>query len=333
MQSMDGSVDASAVAGFADAALTVPLTLDTPYYLASITKTYTAAVIMQLAREQVVDLSAPIGDYLPSDLTGGIHVVDGVDHGPTVTVEQLLFQTSGIADYFSGHRKGESSLEGELFANHDRALTIEDIVAMVRTLPPDFRPGTDEGRKAHYGDTNYALLGEIIEAITGDSMAANFEARIFRPLGLKETFLFDHSRSQPAVSVVWHGDRSLNIPLAMSSFHTDGGMVATLSDSLRFLRGFFCGELVTEEELAYLTRHWNRIFFPMQYGGGLMRFYLPRWMAPFRNPGELIGHSGSTGSFAFHSPQRDVLLAGTVNQSDDPGRGFRLMAQVVNLLR
>ena len=116
IRSGSGTVDAAAVGGFADASLTVPLTIETPYFLASITKMYTAVVVMQLARDGIVDLGAPIGDYLPAAVTSGIHLIDGTDRGPTITLEQLLFQTSGLADYFAGNRKGEPSLEQALNA-------------------------------------------------------------------------------------------------------------------------------------------------------------------------------------------------------------------------
>ena len=214
------------------------MTSDTSYYLASITKMYTAVVDLQLAREGTLDLAAPIGDYLPSELAGGLHVVDGTDRGPAITVEQLLFQTSGLADYFAGKHKGEPSLEEALNAGSDRALTIEDISALARTLRPRFAPGAGGARKAHYSDTNYALLGEIIAAVTGVPVAAAFAQRIFGPLSLQDTFVFDHTQSQPTPAVVWHKDVALDIPLAMSSFPADGGIVATLGDSLRFLRGF-----------------------------------------------------------------------------------------------
>ena len=332
IRSADGSVDASAVAGSADAERTVPLTRDTPYFLASITKMYAAVVIVQLAREGAIDLEAPIGSYLPSRLTHGLHVVDGIDHGSSITVEQLLFQTSGLADYFSGRRRGERSLEEELRAGHDRALTIEDVAAIVRRLPPSFAPGAGGGRKAHYADTNYALLGAIVDAVTDEPIATNYERRIFSPLGLEHTFVFDHTRPQPTPATIWHGYRPLHVPLAMSSFPADGGMVATLADSLRFLQGFFRGELLSEDELAYVTGRWNRVFFPVRYGGGVMRLHLSRWVSPFGSTGELIGHSGSTGSFAFYSPRRDAFLAGTVNQSDSPSRPFRLMTRMLDLL-
>jgi D-alanyl-D-alanine carboxypeptidase len=332
IRSADGSVDVSAVAGWADAELSTPLTRTTPYFLASITKMYAATVVVQLAREGTIDLQAPIGTYLPPHLTDGLHVVDGTDHGASITVEQLLFQTSGLADYFSGRRKGERSFEEELRAGHDRALTVEDVVAIVRRLPPSFAPGADGGRKAHYSDTNYALLGAIVEAVTEESIATGYERRIFAPLGLEHTFLFDHARPQPTPAVIWYGNRPLHLPSAMSSFPADGGMVATLADILRFLQGFFRDELLSEDELAYLTRRWNRIFFPMRYGGGVMRFHLSRWMSPLRTTGELVGHSGSSGSFAFYNPRQDVFLAGTVNQSDSPSRPFRLMTRMLHLV-
>jgi CubicO group peptidase (beta-lactamase class C family) len=245
IRSGSGDVDAAAAAGFADADLTESLTVESPYFLASITKMYTAVVVMQLAREDMVDLAGPIGDYLPKDLTTGLHVVDGIDRGPTITVEQLLFQTSGLADYFAGKQKGQPSLVESLYAGADRACTIDDIAGLARTLPPRFVPGAGGGRKAYYSDTNYALLGAIIAAVTGDSVAAAFAQRIFGPLGLENTFVFDHRQSQPVPAVIWHKDGALDIPLAMSSFPSDGGMVATLGDSVRFLRGFFGGELLS----------------------------------------------------------------------------------------
>ncbi len=163
-------------------------------------------------------------------------------------------------------------------------------------------------------------------------MADNFHNLIFAPLELASTYVFDHSKVQRPPAAMYFKTRPVEIPLAMSSFAPDGGVVSTLAESLRFLRGFFGGELLTDDQLGYMMRQWNRVFFPIQYGSGLMRYKLPRWMSPFVTPPELIGHSGSTGSFAFHDPGRGVYLAGTVNQMDNPGRPFRLMTQTINIL-
>lgn len=332
VQSTDGRIDAAAAAGHADPAGLTAMTPDTPFYLASITKMFTATVIMTLARLGQIDLDSPISAYLSAELIKDIHIIDGTNHSDRITVARLLDQTSGLADYFGGKTKSGQSLEEELKEGRDRALSIETIMDIVRGLRPEFAPGAGDGRRASYSDTNYALLGAIIESITDQSVADNFHDLIFAPLELASTYVFDHSQVQPPPAAMYFKTRPVEIPLAMSSFAPDGGVVSTLAESLRFLRGFFGGELLTEDELKIMTRRWNRIFFPIQYGRGLMRYKLPRWMSPFVAPPELIGHSGSTGSFAFHDPGRGVYLAGTVNQMDNPARPFRLMTQLINIL-
>lgn len=91
---------------------------------------------------------------------------------------------------------------------------------------------------------------------------------------------------------------------------------------------YFEGELFAPAHFAR-TQDWNALFFPMQYGYGLMRFKLPRWTTLFRDTPELIGHSGSTGSFAFYAPREQIYLARTFNQLDKPSRPFNVMLRVV----
>ncbi|NQV06341.1 beta-lactamase family protein [bacterium] len=332
IQSENGHIDAAAAAGFCDVDGSAEMTPDTPYHLASITKMYTATAVMKLAGSREIDLDSPISEYLGEDLVEGIHVIDGTDHGGSITVAQLLDQTSGLADYFDGTPKGGSSLADDLRQGRDRALTIGDVCAIVRLLSPEFAPGAGDGRRAHYSDTNYSLLGAIIEAVTGRNVAGTFKETIFEPLGLQHTYVFDHTLTQPAPAAMYFKARALDIPLAMSSFAPDGGVVSTLVESLRFLRALFGGELLTGDQLALMTQQWNPIFFPLEYGGGLMRFAVPRWMSPFKAPPGLIGHSGSTGSFAFHDPKRAIYVAGTFNQMENPGRPYRLMTRMIDLL-
>ena len=205
------------------------------------------------------------------------------------------------------------------------------IVEIAQSLKPRFPPGAAEGR-AHYSDTNYALLGAVIEAVTANSVAASFRQMIFDPLGLTDTYVFEHTTLREPPAAFFFKDQAIEVPLAMSSFAPDGGVVSTVADSVRFLRAFFDGELVPPARVTSMTTRWNRILFPLQYGSGVMRFRVPRWMSPFQAPPELIGHSGSTGSFAFYAPQRDAYVAGTVNQMDKPNRPFRLMTKMIQLL-
>lgn len=113
----------------------------------------------------------------------------------------------------------------------------------------------------------------------------------------------------------------------------DGGGVTTVGDALRFIEAFIGGELLTPDELASMTRQWNRVFFPFDYGLGIQRFRLPRVMSPWPPPPELIGHAGSTGSFSFYEPSKRAYVVGTVNQTDNPARPYRMIVQMMNALR
>ena len=81
-----------------------------------------------------------------------------------------------------------------------------------------------------------------------------------------------------------------------------------------------------------MMARWNAIFFPMQYGWGMMRINLPRAFSPFKPFPEYVGHSGSTGSFAYRCPEKSLYLVGTVNQVANPGRPIRLMMRIANLV-
>ena len=78
-------------------------------------------------------------------------------------------------------------------------------------------------------------------------------------------------------------------------------------------------------------QNWNKIVFPLQYGMGIMRFKLPAIMTG-GNALDIIGHAGSSGAFAFYDKEKDVFIAGTVNQLSERSASFKLMAQVLNNL-
>jgi CubicO group peptidase (beta-lactamase class C family) len=174
VQSYDKGLDLVGAAGVADPATGAPMTPETPYFIASVTKMYTAAIIMQLHQEKRLDLQAPVSDYLPDALLDGIHVYKGVDYSRQLKVFQLVNQTSGLADFETDKpRRGKSVLD-ELTAGHDRAIDTAEALRITRTLSPHFAPGTP-GR-AYYSNLNYRLLGEIIQSITGKPMAINLRS-------------------------------------------------------------------------------------------------------------------------------------------------------------
>ncbi|MEG3663332.1 serine hydrolase domain-containing protein [Celeribacter halophilus] len=311
VSSGDGRVDYKGSAGVA--------TPDTRFPIASITKMFTAALIMQLADEGRINLDQTAQSILTDVDLSGLHVVKGVEHGPALTIRHLLHQTSGLADYY------ESDLANDLKEGKDRSYDLNDVLQMTQALPPQAAP--DNG-KSYYSDTNYQLLGAVVEQATGQTYDQALQSRICEPLELTQTgVLQGNDMGLP----VYQKDKRLNVPQTLTSMTSDGGIVSTMDEMLIFLRAFMDGHLFKPENAAQM-RQWNRLFFPLQYGYGLMRVKLPRWMTLFRATPELIGHSGSSGSFAFYAPEPVIYLIGTFNQTDAPRRPIGFMLRVLNLV-
>ncbi|MGR3813823.1 MAG: serine hydrolase domain-containing protein [Cognatishimia activa] len=287
--------------------------------IASISKTFTAALILKLADKGQIDLDQIVQSALPHYDLSDLHVVKGVDYGPTLTIRHLLYQTSGLADYFKG------GVEADMLQNKDQAIDLAMVLELARSLPPMAAP--DNG-KAHYSDTNFQLLGAVLEAVSGASYASLLQEHICAPLGLHQTTTFDPEN--PPLPL-FHKSQQLTLPKSLVSMDPDGGLVSTPEELIGFLRGFLGGRLCDPARLDEL-RTWKPVFFPLQYGGGLMRFQLPRWMTLWRPTPELIGHLGSSGSFAFYAPERDIYLAGTFNQTDLPRRPVGFMLKVLRVL-
>jgi D-alanyl-D-alanine carboxypeptidase len=137
----------------------------------------------------------------------------------------------------------------------------------------------------------------------------------------------------------------LNLPLAMRSMGPDGGLVATAEDALAFLRALTRGEVFDDPAtLALMQERWNRFClsldpaalrtpgWPIEYGLGMMRFRLPRLFTPFRPMPAVVGHTGSSGSWLFHSPLLDLLLVGTVDEASSGAGPFRFVPRLLKVL-
>lgn len=319
VESDDGSVRARLAAGDAEPA--------DAYSIASITKMFTASIIMQLVDEGRLGLGDRVVDLLPDlDLTG-LHRHDGVDATDRLEVHHLVHQTSGLADYFAG------GYQEDFIQGRDRSYTIEDIIGIARSSEAEFPPGDRDGRRSSYSDTNYQLLTAIIEATTGSSYREAVHDRIAEPLDLANTWVWadDTDPAAPVPLPLHHKSQALALPNALASEQGAGGIVSTLDDQLRFLRAYHDHQLFDAGHRDRM-RQWNRVFFPIDYGYGVMRYRLPRWMTLGRASPELIGHSGATGSFAFAAPAANLYLVGTFNQFDKPARPFRLMTRIVDLV-
>src|SRR6056297_2651655 len=209
-QSADGQVDFRGGAGAS--------TPDTRFPVASISKMFTATLIMQLADEGRIDLDQSVQSLLTDiDLTG-LHVVKGVNYEADLTVRHLLHQTSGLADYY------ESDLAADLKEGNDRSYDLDDVLRMTKALPPQAAP--DSG-KSHYSDTNYQLLGAVIEAATGRTYDHALQGRICEPLGLKQTAVL---QGADVGLPIYHETRVLNVPRILTSMGPDGGIISTMDE-------------------------------------------------------------------------------------------------------
>lgn len=296
-----------------------------PIFIASVTKMFTATLIMQLVQDGRIDLDDTAQSYLPDVNFAGLHTYKGSDLSNTISVRHLLHQTSGLFDYFEG------AFFEHIKQNRDRRYDLDDVLDTVRGKPAKSEPG---GNRSFYSDTNFQLLGAIVEAVTQEPFSVALKTRICDPIGLSQTYVSGHQAQTPAEapSPIFFKDQRLDISLSLASMGADGGVVSTLDDLLAFLRAFFTGALFAPG-FASVMQQWNPLFFPMSYGYGLMRFKLPIWMNLFRPTPELIGHPGASGSFAFHEPEQEILLAGTFNQTAAPRRPFGFMMQVLKTIQ
>jgi D-alanyl-D-alanine carboxypeptidase len=311
----DGSFAWKGAHGVADPDGT-PITVDTPYPIASVTKTFTAVVVMKLHERGELEISARLVDHLPAEVTDRLHVLDGVDHTADITLEHLLSHTSGLADYYEDAPKGGQSLQARLLTGEDIAVPFEQMLELVRgRLTPHFPPQPLEAtkRKARYADTNYALLGAVVERVTGQPLHEVFATEVFDPLGLDDTSSYPHPprsgpRATPPASV-WAKDVVLQVDGMLRSSGPDGGIISTLDDQVRFMQALAGGELFDDPAtFALMQRRFDRVFFPVDYGLGLMRYAPSRLMSPLRPIPAVIGHTGSTGTWLFHCPELSVVM-------------------------
>jgi D-alanyl-D-alanine carboxypeptidase len=329
----DGSFSWSGAAGIASQDGQMPMTKDTPIYIASITKLYTATAIMRLYEKGALSLDDPMSRYLPEELIRGIHIYKGKDYSHEITMKELLSHTSGIADYYTEKPKGGKNLFELFLQEPERSWTVDETIARARNdLEPHFPPGKD----ASYSDTNFQLLGKIIEAITDKPLPIVFEDFFFRPLGLKHTWLIGRSEPQlfpsAAPADVFYKDMNITKTRSNGAYWADGGIVTTAEEMIIFLKALKEGRIVRGDTLK-LMHNWHKLQFPLHYGYGTMYFKLPRFITKVMKVSPLWGHSGSTGSFLYYSEDLNLYMAGSINQVEAKSKPFRLMLRVMRAMQ
>jgi len=372
-------------AGNARADSDAPMLPESPFFVASIAKTFVAATTLRLIEEGMFTLDTSLGElgvFSPQVLER-LQVVNGKSYGADITVRQLLTHRSGLWDYLLDDRSGigkdydAGSAPGSLVGiwkdqlpEFMSCLTLAgqcepaymaqlypgrtwmpwDAEAYARN-PHDKEAGmlnfylselggsawNPPGGDAHYSDTNFMLMGVIIQELTGDSLQHALDKWVFTPMGMTSTYMAYSSESIQQGWVASASDfYSSGIPVISTGLDISwdwggGGLVSTAGDLAIFLRGIVTGDFFTDQK----SRAAMQEFLPITvddegrvtagYGLGLR----------FRETelGPMWGHSGAWGSEMEYYPDHGVYVTGTVNIFASSKMKASLVTEPVNILK
>jgi len=221
----------------------VPATTATRYRIGSVTKLFTATLIMQLVEEGKLKLDAPITTWFPTLPNAG-----------KITVDQLLHHRSGLGDFTRDPAYGQ-------FMSQPK--TQAELLTIIQARPVDFEPGA----KYDYNNSNYLVLGYLVEKLTKQPYAQALQKRITGKLALKETYYGGRLDAQKheAASFSWEGKTwSIQPETDMSVPGGAGAITSTPADLTRFVEGLFAGKLVKPATLQQMLTPQDN------YGAGLM---------------------------------------------------------------
>jgi D-alanyl-D-alanine carboxypeptidase len=268
-----------------------PATPDTPYVVGSITKTFIAALALNLAEEGVLDLDETLDRWLPDYPRAG-----------RITLRHLLNHTSGIFNYFE-HPTYNRTVFGQPNRNWQPQQILDTFSGS-----PYFEPGAG----FHYSNTGFVLLGMVIEKATDSTLAAEFDNRFLTPLGLSDTYFQadeppvtdaaqGHLRRQGVPQDVSDGTDYRPTKSAATVAWAAGGMVMSADDLATWCRALYGGDLLSADSVAQLTDY--SLPGALSYGLGTRTRLL--------DGRRMFGHTGSLRGFmavAWHFPDVDLTV-------------------------
>jgi CubicO group peptidase (beta-lactamase class C family) len=218
--------------GMANQDWNIPNSEKTKFHIASVTKTFTAAAILQLAREGKLKLEDPLSKYIPNFL-----------NGERITVEQMLMHTSGLPDFYS--------LPEYPLKKYQR-VTLADLVAWVKVKPLDFLPGS----KSSYSNTGYGFLAYIIEQVSGKTYEQYLADEILKPAGMKDTGAFIDDAIIPNRASGYQpgfGDHGLRNALAYDKtiLTGSGSLYSTTADLYQWCRVVEGGKFFNVRDVSH----------------------------------------------------------------------------------
>jgi len=289
--------------GTADLELNVPMKPDMVFRLGSITKQYTAIAILQLVEQGKISLQDSIQRFIK----------DFPNMGHTITIENLLTHTSGIVDY--------ESLDMKIPNVYRLDFPAKQFVDSLEHHPLVFTPGT----KFSYCNSNYFLLGYIIELITGKSYAEYMQEHVFTPAGLTHTYYDDEKQLIPnrvRGYGKWDKGKYENADyIGLSQVYAAGALLSNVEDMLKWHRALYSYKLVRKETL-------EKAFTSYKLTDGTLTGYGYGWFIKDQNGEKSIEHAGGIDGFQsdeVYLPRQDIFIATLYNSLNNGGDDMSFM--------
>ena len=287
-----GGQEYSAASGVANKKSGQSMSAQLPLRAASISKVYTAAVVMSLADQQLINLDTPIADYLDRD------IIDGLPNAKQATVRQLLLHTSGIPDYYD--------LRSYFLQDWSTPITLERTLPVSKRGTANFTPGD----QFEYSNMGYILLGEIAEVVSGKTLEQLIGQTVIQPLNFTETF---YNVQHPVENGI-HGYGTYFRPWAdtyslWEHSGPDAGIMAPASEIAQFL-----------EDLTFESgnlRHIGQQILSEKISSGRRRQQtLGLEIIETKSGGTLIGHTGDAFGYqtvSFSIPELNTVFVASLN--------------------
>lgn len=292
-----GKESYEAASGYFDSSRTIPVKPNTNFIIGSITKVFTAVLVHQLVEKGHIQLQSPLINYLPPDWSA---ILKNIEYGNEITVEQALSHRSGIGDM----TESEAFMKSLFFDNTKKWNSI-DIMKMVQQKKEvKFKPGEN----FDYCNTNYILLGALIENVSGTSYRESLQKNILARIGLNNTFLVEETFGSHNDTIA-HGYSRIDDKLydgheiRVEWTLATGGIVSNADDLIKFYRALVSGTLFDSKEtykkMCQLVGH-NE-----SYGQGL----------EMKNDPEIglyYGHSGNllnTRTILAYFPEQQMTIS------------------------
>ena len=307
------------------------VSLKNPFYTASIGKMFTTTSIAILKEEGKLNFNDKIDQFLSKETLNGLHLLDGIESSHKITIAQLMQHTSGLPDYFEDVTiDGTPNIITQLFLKSNKYWSPKECIQFVKDkMKPKFLPGNGY----HYTDTEYILLGLIIEKVSGYSLHEFFNEYIFKPLKMNNTYMFLRSlplKQTEKIAEIYFSEIEISSFKSLTADWAGGAIVSSTKDLITFQKSLISGKFLKSHTLQEM-KNWTTETKGMYYGYGFRKIVLNE-LSPNFPKFDLIGHSGSTGSFLFYCPQLDTHISGTLNQVEATKNALVLIVNILNEL-